>query len=174
VRTECRAIQLNLDTGATNWIAFPAAWVSWLPFVAPPVDGPLLFNNQTGAVRNRIGQLAVDLVVGTHVIRRPVVFLDPGVDDAWLGSALLADSRVELDTRRQRARIHARSELRAPAYRTLGISRGAGRRVRDRRKFRTMSARDDWLSGRLECADTGGVQSLEMPGCNLCTAALTT
>jgi hypothetical protein len=117
-----RAMKLNLDTGATNWIVFPEAWISWLPLVAPPVPGPVLFNNQTGATRNRIGQLAVDLVVGPHVIRRPVIFFDPEVDDAWLGSALLADSRVELDTRAHRARIHARTELRAPAYRTLGIS----------------------------------------------------
>lgn len=117
-----RTVRLNLDTGATNWIVFPEAWVSWLPLAAPPVDGPMLHNNQTGVSRNRIAQLAVDLVVGAHVIRRPVVFLEPEVDDAWLGSALLSDSRIELDTRTQRVRIMARGELRAPAYRTVGIS----------------------------------------------------
>jgi ketosteroid isomerase-like protein len=117
-----RAVLLNLDTGATNWIVFPDAWASWLPLAAPPVEGPVLFNNQTGASRNRIGQLSVDLVVGSHVIRRPVVFFEPEVDDAWLGSALLVDSRVELDTRTRLARIIPTRELQATAYRTLGIS----------------------------------------------------
>lgn len=114
-------VQLNLDTGATNWIVLPEAWSSWVPLAGAIVDGPVLFNNQTGAVRNRIGQLAVDLVVGPHVIRRPVVFFDPSVDDGWLGSALLSDSRLELETRTQQARIVSASELRAPPFRTLGI-----------------------------------------------------
>lgn len=109
-----RDLLLSLDTGATNHIVFPAFMADSLPLEAPPVPGPVLYNEQTGAVRNLVGRLTQDLVVGGHVIERPVVLFDPSVEDAWLGSAILVDARLELDTERQVLRLTAAAPLATP------------------------------------------------------------
>lgn len=109
-----RELRLNLDTGAANHIVFPTFMVDSLPLEVPPVPGPMLYNEQTGPVRNLVGRLAEDLVVGGHVIERPVVLFDPEVEDAWLGSAILANARLELDTERQVLRLAAATPLATP------------------------------------------------------------
>jgi predicted aspartyl protease len=119
-----RDILLNLDTGATNHIVFPLPMADSLPLAGPPAPGPVLYNNQTGSVRNFIARLDADIVFGGFVIERPVVFFSPAVEDAWLGSAILVDSRLELDTERQVLRLTTDRPLVSPAYRTLGLGLG--------------------------------------------------
>lgn len=119
-----RDVLLNFDTGAANYIVFPAFMADSLPLDGVPVPGPVLFNNQTGSVRVTVGRLSEDLVVGPHVIERPAVLFDPDVEDAWLGSAILADARLELDTDRLVLRLRSDSPLAAPAWRTLGLRLG--------------------------------------------------
>ncbi len=110
-----RELLLNLDTGAANHVVFPAFMADSLPLEAPPVPGPVLYNEQTGPVRNLVGRLAEDLRVGGHVIERPVVLFDPAIEDAWLGSAILASATLELDTQRQVLRLTTTAPLATPA-----------------------------------------------------------
>jgi hypothetical protein len=119
-----REVLLNFDTGATNHVVFPQFMADSLPVEAPPVPGPVLYNEQTGPVRVLVARLAEDIVVGPHVIEKPVVLFDPAVDDAWLGSAILAAARLEFDTERLVARVTADRPLASPPYRTLGLSLG--------------------------------------------------
>lgn len=119
-----RDVLLNFDTGASNYIVFPAFMADSLPLDGTPVPGPVLFNNQTGSIRVLVGRLSEDLIVGTHVIERPAVLFDPDVEDAWLGSAILADARLELDTKRLVLRLRSDSPLAASAWRTLGLRLG--------------------------------------------------
>ncbi len=128
-----RELLLNLDTGAANHIVFPAFMVDSLPLEAPPVPGPVLYNEQTGPVRNLVGRLAEDLVVGGHVIERPVVLFDPEVEDAWLGSAILVGARLELDTERQVLRLAATAPLATPpdlVIRDVSVWDGVGPGIR--------------------------------------------
>lgn len=127
-------LQLNFDTGATNWIVMPPSMADSLKWVSSPRPGPVLFNNQTGAVRVEIARLDGALEFGRYRIDRPVVFLDPEVEDAWLGAALLADYVLEFDPARARVRIEGPREAIAPPYCTAGFRMTAdatGARVTD-------------------------------------------
>jgi S1-C subfamily serine protease len=78
-----------------------------------------------GPLRGAAQLLRRDLRIGGHVIKRPVVFFDEDVEDAWLGSAILVNSRLELDTERRVMRLTSTSPLASPSYRTLGLGLGA-------------------------------------------------
>lgn len=119
-----RELPLNLDTGAFNWVVFPAAMADSLPLESPPQPGPALTNNQTGTTRNLVARLAVDIRLGGLVIERPVVMFDPAVEDAWLGSGILTRARLEMDTDRQVLRLSSDAPLVSPPYRTLGLGLG--------------------------------------------------
>lgn len=120
-----RAVLLNFDTGAFNWVVFPLAMADSLPLESPPQPGPALTNNQTGTTRSMVARLAVDIRLGGLVIERPVVLFDPAVEDAWLGSGILTGSRLEMDTGRRVLRLTSDAPLAAPAFRTLGLGLGA-------------------------------------------------
>ena len=127
-------LQLNFDTGATNWIVMPPSMADSLKWVSSPRPGPVLFNNQTGAVRVEIARLDGALEFGRYRIDRPVVFLDPEVEDAWLGAALLADYVLDFDPARARVRIEGPREAVVPPYCTSGFRLTAdatGARVSD-------------------------------------------
>jgi predicted aspartyl protease len=127
-------LQLNFDTGAANWIVMPPWMADSLKWVSTPRPGPVLFNNQTGAVRMEIARLDGALEFGRYNIERPVVFLDPEVEDAWLGAALLADYVLDFDPARSRVRIEGPREAIAPPYCTSGFRLTAdatGARVTD-------------------------------------------
>jgi hypothetical protein len=107
-------VRLNFDTGATNRIVFPASWRDRLPLASEPVPGPTLFNNQTGAVQVELAPLAADITFGRYTIHRPTIILDPDVEDAWLGAALLADYVLDFDPERLRVRISGPTDVPAP------------------------------------------------------------
>ena len=126
-------LHLNFDTGATNWIVMPPSMADSLR-VSTPRPGPVLFNNQTGAVRVEIARLDGVLEFGRYRIERPIVFLDPEVEDAWLGAALLAEYVLDFDPARSRVRIEGPREAIAPPYCTSGFRLTAdatGARVTD-------------------------------------------
>jgi hypothetical protein len=116
---------LNLDTGAANRIVMPAAMADSLRLKSAPQPGPELINNQTGTVRNLVARLDDDIRFGDTRIHEPVVLFDPAVDDAWLGSAILTKSRIEMDTRRQVLRITTKGGLSSSEFRTIGFGLGA-------------------------------------------------
>jgi predicted aspartyl protease len=125
---------LNFDTGATNWIVMPPSMADSLRWMTTPRPGPVLFNNQTGAIRATIARLDGALEFGRYRIERPVVFLDPAVEDAWLGAALLAHYALDFDPARSRVRIEGPREAVAPPYCTSGFRLTAdaeGARVTD-------------------------------------------
>ena len=86
-----------------------------------PNRGPLLFNNQTGAVRNKVARLDGVVEFGRYRIERPVVLLDPEVEDVWLGAALLADYTLDFDPVRSRLRIEGPLQAVAPPYCSAGF-----------------------------------------------------
>lgn len=100
-----REVLFNLDTGATDSITVPAAWEAWLPIEGEPEPGPTLYNEQTGAHAVRIARLAADLRVGDLVLEQPRVYLNPTVEDAWLGSGILQDYVVSMDPQARRVRL---------------------------------------------------------------------
>ncbi|MDX1661304.1 MAG: aspartyl protease family protein, partial [Gemmatimonadota bacterium] len=100
-----RELLLNLDTGATDDVTVPAAWESWLPIEGEPRPGPTLFNEQRGEHRVRVARLAADLRVGDLVLERPEVYLNPTVEDAWLGSGILQHYVVSIDPAARRVRL---------------------------------------------------------------------
>lgn len=112
----------NFDTGATNWIVMPPAMVDAFDWATPWRPGPTLYNEQIGAVRVEIAQLDADVRFGRYRVRRPVVFLDPEVEDAWFGAGLLADYALEFDTVHDRLRITGPAVASAPRYCTAGFS----------------------------------------------------
>ena len=72
---------LNLDTGASEQLTFPAAWqgrFAWDSVTA----GPLTYNNQTGAMRVSVGWLSEDLRIGPMRIEGLEVYLNPDAEDA--------------------------------------------------------------------------------------------
>jgi predicted aspartyl protease len=131
---ETDSLLLNFDTGATNWIVMPPSMADSLDWISDPRPGPLLFNNQTGAVRNTIARLDGVVEFGRYRIERPVVFFDPEVEDAWLGAALLADYVLGFDPLRSRVRIEGPRRASAPPYCSAGFrltSDAEGARVSD-------------------------------------------
>jgi predicted aspartyl protease len=115
------SLLLNFDTGATNWIVIPPSMATSLTWVTEPRPGPVLYNNQTGAARVEIARLDGELKFGRYSIDRPVVFLEPDVEDAWLGSGILADYALDFDPARARVRIEGPAEAIAPPYCTSGF-----------------------------------------------------
>lgn len=100
-----RDVLLNLDTGATDAITVPDAWAEWLPIEGEPKPGPTLHNEQTGAHEVRVARLAANLRVGDLVLERPEVYLNPTVEDAWLGSGVLKEYVVSIDPLARRVRL---------------------------------------------------------------------
>lgn len=117
-----RPVLLNFDTGASNWITFPARLADSLPLLNPPVPGPTLWNNQTGRKRVTLARLDGELRIGAYRVPYPVIWFDDSVDDAWLGAALLRDVALRFDPAAQRMRFVAEdSVLPAPPLRTVGF-----------------------------------------------------
>lgn len=112
----------NFDTGATNWIVMPPAMAGAIDWATPFRSGPTLYNNQTGAVRVEIARLDGDVTFGRYRVPRPVVFMDPAVEDAWFGTGLLADYVLEFDPAHRRLRITGPDLASAPAYCTAGFA----------------------------------------------------
>lgn len=100
-----REVLFNLDTGATDSITVPAPWETWLPIEGEPEPGPTLHNEQTGAHAVRVARLAVDLRVGDLLLERPRVYLNPTVEDAWIGSGILQYYVVSMDPEALRVRL---------------------------------------------------------------------
>ncbi|HVS04057.1 MAG TPA: aspartyl protease family protein [Thermoanaerobaculia bacterium] len=105
-----REVLLNLDTGAAEEMTVPPQWEEWLPVEGEPVPGPMTHNNQTGATRVRVARLGEELRVAGVGLGRPLVYLNPDAEDAWLGSGLLKDYVLAVD----------------PEQRLYGLSRPGG------------------------------------------------
>ncbi len=123
VQIDGTELLFNLDTGAAEWFTVPKSWEQDLPWEGVPEQGPVLFNNQTGAVRVKIARLAKELRLGSHVVERPLLFVNPDADDAWIGSGFLQHFRLSFDTANQRIRIDRPQSgtLAVPPYCTPGF-----------------------------------------------------
>jgi hypothetical protein len=118
------ALELFLDTGASNWLSMPASMEAMVALAAPAVPGPRLWNNQTGETRVRVARLRDDLRIGDVVIRSPLVFFDPDVEAPFLGSPLLAAFALRFDPERRLVELAADDPrpIRVPPYRTAGFT----------------------------------------------------
>jgi hypothetical protein len=97
VRCGESVLELNLDTGAAEWMTVPPAWRSRFEWLEAPTPGPLTWNNQTGSQQVERGRLAAPLEIGAHRFEHVEVWLNPDAEDGWLGSRLLQDVALVVD-----------------------------------------------------------------------------
>jgi len=98
-------LTVNLDTGARECMTIPPALVDQVAWTAPPVPGPVLTNNQTGAVRVLAGHAAGVVALGPLRIDRPLVYVNRDAEHAWLGAACMNDAAWTFDPERRLVRI---------------------------------------------------------------------
>lgn len=86
------SLLVNLDTGAAEWMTVPASWQSRLRWETTPLPGRTTVNNQTGSTQVLEGRLADTLRFGELAIVRPLVYVNPEAEDAWLGAAAMTSA----------------------------------------------------------------------------------
>jgi hypothetical protein len=99
------ALTVNLDTGARECMTIPPALVDRVAWTAPPAPGPVLTNNQTGAVQVLAGHAAGAAVLGPLRIERPLVYVNRDADHAWLGAACMNGAAWTFDPERRLVRV---------------------------------------------------------------------
>ena len=111
VRIGADSLLVNLDTGAFDWMSVPPPQMDRLRWAVAPIAGRTVTNNQTGKTRILEGRLADTLRIGGLRIPRPIVHVNPEVEDAWLGAAAVGKGIWTFDPRHQRVRIEPRGDL---------------------------------------------------------------
>jgi hypothetical protein len=101
-------MQLLIDTGNDQGLVLDDALAARLPFVAPPVSGPMLAT-VSGMTRVRVGRLDGDLELGRHRVQQPMVSVMRS-NHPMLGAELLRHFTVSLDARSGRVRFARTSE----------------------------------------------------------------
>lgn len=96
---------VNLDTGASEQLTFPADWQGRFAWDSSSASGPMTYNNQTGAMRVSVGWPVEDLWIGPVRVAHPEVHLNPDAEDAWIGSGLLRRFTLTVDPARQLLRL---------------------------------------------------------------------
>jgi len=99
------SLLMNLDTGASDRMTVPSRLQSALRWRAPPAPGRTVINNQIGRTQVREGCLADTVRVGPLEIPDPLVYVNPAVDDAWLGAAAMNRAVWDFDPAARRLRI---------------------------------------------------------------------
>ena len=99
------SLLVNLDTGATEWMTVPPGLQPRLRWLAPPVPGRTVFNNQTGSRRVLEGRLADTLRFGGLVVATPLVYVNADAEEAWIGSAAMRHAIWTFDPAHRRVRV---------------------------------------------------------------------
>lgn len=86
--------ELNLDTGASEFMTMPLTWKDRFAWSNTPAPGPTLTNNQTGSIDVLQAELSTALRLGDIEMDSVPVFLNADAEDAWLGSAALQDRSI--------------------------------------------------------------------------------
>jgi hypothetical protein len=108
------SLLVNLNTGAIEWMTVPPRQQAGLRWLAPPVPGRTVSNNQTGTTLVLEGHLADTLRFGALVLPSPLVYVNADADDAWLGASAMRTAVWTFDPRRQRVQVTPGSPLPAP------------------------------------------------------------
>jgi hypothetical protein len=105
VRVGRDSVNVNLDTGAAEWMTIPPSMQRRFRWRGPLTAGRITFNNQTGAQRVREGRLRDRVRVGPLDFEDMLVYVNPDADTPWLGSSAMRHARWTFDPRNRRLAI---------------------------------------------------------------------
>ncbi|MCX5658795.1 MAG: aspartyl protease family protein [Planctomycetota bacterium] len=106
IKLQGKTLWATLDTGdSTPGLTLGGAVARTLEFTSPPVPLPGYFIGAIGATTGKVARLKGDLLLGTHVIRQPLVEILGEDDRVVLGNPLMAQFAMTIDQRAMAVRF---------------------------------------------------------------------